>query len=114
MLLEEWLKVAVIGLAMGCVSLTLTKAQVFKGMRDWIASKSAFLGKLFQCPFCMSFWVNFAPVLYYKPRVIQSEFAWVDITLSYFVVVIVSALGAAIIFRSYAPMMAPPPDEDEA
>ena len=50
---------AVLGLVVGTISMTVTKAVVFKWFRDRL--KRPWLKELFSCPYCFSHWVATAP-----------------------------------------------------
>lgn len=54
-----FLYLTVLALAVSAISVTVTKSSVAKPMREWIKSRSPFLGKLFSCPYCFSHWVSF-------------------------------------------------------
>ncbi len=54
----------IVASAVGTISLTVTKTKIFKPLREWIKTKSAFLGGLFECPYCFSFYVA---ALFYIP-----------------------------------------------
>ena len=50
-----------------CISFTVTDSAVFRPFRDWVKSKSKFLGELFQCGFCFGFWVALPMDLFMQP-----------------------------------------------
>ena len=56
-----------LSLVSACISFTVAEAAVFKGVREWIKKRSAFLGKLVSCFFCLGFWVSFALVARVQP-----------------------------------------------
>jgi hypothetical protein len=45
---------------MGCAGITviLVSSDIIEPVRDFISSKSNFLGKLINCPMCLGFWVG--------------------------------------------------------
>lgn len=53
------------------VTLTITKAGIFAPLRNFIASKSKWLGELARCPYCMSHWVSLGTVVLFKPVVLD-------------------------------------------
>jgi len=73
------------------VSFTVTETKLFKPLRDWIAGKNSFFGKLLNCGYCFCHWAALILVIIYKPRLF--EFLWL---LDYFLTALVIAwLGAA-------------------
>lgn len=77
--------VLLLSLACAGISTTITEMEIFKGVREWIKSKSTWLGKLFSCGYCMSHWIAFGLVIVYQPRLYYSHCTIVD----YFLTVIV-------------------------
>ena len=71
-------QVAVLSLAIGVVSLTLTQAAIFEWLRDWIEDRSEFLGELFNCPYCMAHWVALGAMIIYQPMLIGTGPVWVN------------------------------------
>lgn len=55
MLLKPCLLLLVLGLVVGTISMTLTKAFIFKGLRDKL--KVTWMKELFNCPYCTGHWV---------------------------------------------------------
>lgn len=56
--------------AVGATSLTISRAKVFEGTREWIKQKNGFVGKLVSCPYCVSHWVAFALTFWYRRQLI--------------------------------------------
>ena len=94
-------EIFVLALAVGAISLTLTKAGIFAGFRDLISSLSGWLGSLFECPYCMAHWIALGTMFLYKPMLIASGRSWVDLTVSYFALVALSSLVAGAIYRLF-------------
>ena len=61
-----------ISIAVSVVSMTVTKAVVFKPLRDYVKKKSEFFGELLSCPFCFSFWLALPLQAMFKIRLISS------------------------------------------
>ena len=93
-----------IALAGSTISMTLTKAMIFKPLRDKIKSKSDFFGDLFTCPYCMSHWVNLLlleltqpSLLSLFPRIIIPG---VNHVLVWLALVAISAYGSGLIYKA--------------
>ena len=100
-------------MAVATVAMTITKATLFKDLRGWSKKQSRLLGELMSCPFCMSFWVATAGVLYYKPRPIVSDIAGFDYMAAILVVVCLSSFWCGLIFKAYSQMSSPEEDPPE-
>ncbi|NUO09969.1 MAG: DUF1360 domain-containing protein [Candidatus Brocadia sp.] len=50
------------------ISFAVTETKIFKPMREWVKGKNAFLGELISCGYCFGYWVAFALVAIYQPR----------------------------------------------
>ncbi|UCH92598.1 MAG: DUF1360 domain-containing protein [Candidatus Aminicenantes bacterium] len=68
------------------ISFTITETKIFKPFREWMKKKSAFLGDLLSCGYCLGHWGAFALVAVYQPRLFESW--WL---LDYFLSAIVIA-----------------------
>lgn len=49
------------------ITIILTSGAILDGFRSWVAQRSAFLGKLIDCPMCSGFWVGLLYGLYVAP-----------------------------------------------
>lgn len=47
-----------LGLAVATLSITLTRARIFKPVRDWLQTKDALAFKLASCPYCAAHWFS--------------------------------------------------------
>ena len=54
------------------VAFTLSETALFAGARDWAKGRSARLGKLAGCGYCLGHWVALGLVTIYRPRL----FVW--------------------------------------
>lgn len=59
-----------LSLATASISFTVTEAKIFKTFRDWLKSRSRFLGDLFACGYCLGHWLAFALTAVYRPRLL--------------------------------------------
>jgi hypothetical protein len=94
---EAFLTTVILAVAVAAVSMTVARAKVSKGFRDWVASKSTWLGDLFNCPYCISHWITFAAVAWYRPRVVTSGFILFDWIVSVFLIVAMASLVSGVI-----------------
>lgn len=95
------LDLLVLALAIATVSMTISKTYIFRALRDFLEERSEWLEKLFSCPYCLSHWLSFAAVALYQPRPIESGFLIVDLAVSAFAVVCLSAWFGGLIFRAF-------------
>lgn len=91
-------QVAVLALATAAISATVSKARVFAFAREWIASRNTWLGELVSCSYCTSHWVAIALVAIYRPVLISQCIA-VDLLVSVFGVVAISAIVSGVIIK---------------
>lgn len=96
-----------LSLVVGCVTLTLSKAWVFKPLRDYLASKSDFLGDLLNCTYCTSHWVSAGVFLVFQPKLLQ--FPVTNAILCWLLMVVFGSGALWFIFQCHS---AVPSDED--
>ena len=89
-----------LGLCCATVSYTLTRGSIFADLRMWTIRKSYWLGKLVQCPYCMSHWVALGAMIIFQPKMIGGS-TWADYISTGFALTGLSALGAGSIFKLF-------------
>ena len=100
-------QIVVMALAVGTVSMTITKANIFAWLRDWmdrLADHHSFMewfADLFQCPYCMSHWIALGLMLIYQPLLLDTGNKWPDLVVSWFALVALGALSAGAIYRIF-------------
>jgi hypothetical protein len=72
------------------VTFTLSEATVFAGARERVKDRSAWLGKMACCGYCLGHWFAFGLVAIYRPKLFQGW--WL---LDYFLTALVIAWLAA-------------------
>lgn len=97
--LEQLWICLVIALMSSCISITVTQQEMFRPLREWTAKKNAMIGYLFRCFYCFSHWVVFAGVALYQPVLIHSGFRLVDLTVTAFFTVGLTAMFSGIILK---------------
>lgn len=60
----QWVYLSVI---VWVVSTSLARARAFRPFRQWVRSKSAYVGEGVSCQFCISHWIAFVVVLLVRP-----------------------------------------------
>ena len=100
---ERILVLLCIAMAVSVVSITVTKAVIFKRVREWIENRSVFFGELFSCPFCFSFYVTLG-FLVISPFNVVPSFGYMSIVLTYFVVIGIAAVFTGIIYHLFSLM----------
>jgi len=94
-------QVVVMALAIGTVSMTITKANVFEWLRSWLEDRNDFLADLFSCPYCMSHWIALGVMFMYQPLLIDTGSRWPDLMISWFALVALGSLAAGAILRIF-------------
>ncbi len=87
-----------LGLATSALSVTLTKADIAKPLREWVTRKWG-PATLLSCPFCTSYWIAAPLTLVYRPFVLQS-YAVVDMFVSMLAIVGVAAVVSGITIQT--------------
>jgi hypothetical protein len=83
-------QVVLLSLVTGSVAFTLCETRLFAAPRDWVKGRSAWLGKLAGCGYCLAHWVALGLVAIYHPRLFEAW--WL---LDYFLTALVIAWLAA-------------------
>ena len=91
-------EVFVLSLATTAISVTISKSEVFSSTREFIAGISHWLGELVSCSYCLSHWVAIVFVAIYKPVIIEKYF-YIDLIVSMFAIVTISAILSGIIIK---------------
>ena len=103
------LAVLIISLAVSSVSMTISKALVFKRFRDFLSGKNYWLGKLVSCPYCLSHWVSLFFVIIYRPKIITMDYQIIfsfiiEYATSLFVVVTFASFWSFLICHTFMAM----------
>lgn len=91
-------QVAVLALATSAISVTVSKSRVFASPRNWIASRSSWLGELMSCSYCTSHWVAIALIAIYRPAIV-TQWIVVDLLVSMFGLVAIAAIVSGAIIK---------------
>ena len=75
-----------LSLVTASVSYTLSETKLFEPFRNWLTKRFNLLGKLFNCGYCLGFWIAFGLVAIYQPRLFSFWFL-----LHYFLTALVIA-----------------------
>lgn len=89
----------VIALVSACIAISVTQQEMFRPLRQWAARKHAMAGHLFSCFYCFSHWVVFAGIVIYRPVVVTSGNTLVDLVVTAFFTVGLSALCSGVILQ---------------
>jgi hypothetical protein len=65
-------EVVLLSLVTASVAFTLCETTLFAGLREWVKARSAWLGKLVCCGYCLGHWIAFGLVAVYRPRLFQT------------------------------------------
>lgn len=72
------MKIIYLSFVTACISFTISETKLFEPLRNWLETKITFLGKLFNCGYCLGHWVAFLLVAIYQPRLFVSFFFLID------------------------------------
>ncbi|MGW8177511.1 MAG: DUF1360 domain-containing protein [bacterium] len=114
-MLVDWNAVAIVVLLAGAcatMAMTLTKAVIFRGFREWVKTKSEFLGELFSCPYCTSHWIAGVLAVVFRPRMIVTNVV-LDVIVSALVIIALTAPWCKLIFWSYSEIVGYEEDEED-
>ena len=81
--------------------MTVTRSAIFAPMREAIEKRSEWFGELFSCQYCFSHWLSFAAVAVFRPLPVTSGNLIVDLIVSAFVLVTLTAWCCGLILRSF-------------
>lgn len=102
-LTERIFTLVCIAMAVSTVALTVTKAVVFRPLRELIgATKIGFLIELFSCPYCFSFWVAALFQVIHPFNAVHLGFFGYLIT--YFATIAIAAIVSGIVFYLFTLM----------
>jgi hypothetical protein len=98
----EFAKLFYLSLAVGAMSMTISKAKLFRATRRFIARKSESVGELIECPYCIGHWLSFVLAAIYFPRVLISRCWILDWFVSAMATVALSAVTCKLIDWTYS------------
>ena len=96
--MDDFILILYLGLATSAASVTLTKADVTQGLRDWVVKRLG-EGTLLSCPFCTSFWIAAPLTLVYRP-IVKSVLLPIDLLVSAAAVVGIAAVVSGAIIQT--------------
>ncbi|MBU9845837.1 DUF1360 domain-containing protein [Rahnella ecdela] len=91
----------IIALAASSISMSITQADLFETMRNWIEKKNNTLGHLFKCFYCFSHWVVFAGMVIYHPLIINSNYIVADWLVSAFLTLTLTTFINGLMFKVF-------------
>lgn len=65
-------QVVLLSLVTASVAFTISEAQVFAGIRERMKGFNPWFGKLVSCSYCLGYWVAFALVAIYRPKLFDA------------------------------------------
>jgi len=92
----ELIELLAVSLAVSGVSITISRSQMFQTVRVWAFGVNDWFGELLSCWWCVSHWIAFLFVAYYRVTVLESEFVVLDLFFNTFVVVALAGLTSAL------------------
>ena len=101
LVVRQLFELLVLALATSTISVTITKAGIFKPLRERIARLNDWAGELFSCPYCMAHWVAAGMVGVSQPVLISTGVYVLDVIISYFAVIAVAAVWSGLVIRAF-------------
>jgi len=95
--------VLLLSAATASVAFTISETILFRSFREFVKARSAWLGKLFSCGYCLGHWVALGLVAAYRPRLFFSSYVGLDYALTVLLVAWVAAFQwilLAILFKA--------------
>jgi hypothetical protein len=62
---------ALLSLPTACIAFTVSETKVFAPLRDRAGGRSAWLGRLLSCGYCLGVWVSLGLVIVYRPLLFE-------------------------------------------
>jgi len=100
----EYINALGLSLVASTTSVTLTKARVFRELREVVTGWNAWLGKLVHCPYCMSHWISLVLVMVYHPGLTHCGFPVLDDAVSVFIIVAMATVWSKHVSESLQTM----------
>ena len=110
-LASNGLMMVVLSMATAAIDMTVSKASIFEGFREWVEKRSDWFSEMIGCPYCLSHWVAFGMVALYQPvllRCVLAKVHWgfvvVDLFVSAMAIVMMASYFSGLIYRSVKQM----------
>lgn len=97
---ESLWKCIVLSLVVSSTSYTITITDIFEPIRNLLAKKSYWLGKLFSCFHCLSHWITFVLVAIYQPQIIPGDNSFINFAVSAFFIIQMATYFTGLVFKS--------------
>ena len=103
---EKWTPVnalytlVILGAATGNIALFLAKSPLLNSFHDWLDKDFPLIGKLYDCPWCLSHYLAAFFMFVYHPVLLDSGPYWLDWFASWMVMVLVAVVVARLIYSS--------------
>lgn len=96
---KQYSDLLTLGITIGVFCLTISKSKLFASFRESVRYWSGFLHDLVSCYFCLSQWVSFGVAMIYRPHILNSGIRFFDFISDVGVMVGVSSIFAAALFK---------------
>jgi hypothetical protein len=102
--LNAILEFLIIALAGSAISMTLSKSEIFEKFRDWVVSKNDFLGKLINCPYCTSHYVNFTLLVLCNSEILKMFPPVINYVVVVFAMITITSFFSGVIYKAMEQM----------
>lgn len=89
-------------IAVAAMAVTITKGKIFLKQRIWLRLRSPWIGKLFSCPYCLCHWLIAVTMIWYHPILTNLGYVWVDLVITGFCLIGISALYIGLIVKLFS------------
>lgn len=69
----DLLQILLLSMVCACASFTVAETAVFRPFREAVLRRSAWLGKLVCCGYCLGCWIALGLVIAYRPRAFHAH-----------------------------------------
>lgn len=95
----------VLAMVVSGTSYTITGTEIFEPLRRFLVARSKWLGHLISCFYCTSHWITFLLVALYRPVLVETSFALVNLAISAFFVIQLATFLTGLLFKSFSIIM---------
>jgi hypothetical protein len=99
--LQLFVTIFTLSTASMAIAVTLSKGKIFRAQRLWIRSKSSWIGQLMSCPYCLCHWIVAVVTLMYRPCLLHSSVPFVDLAISLFCIIGITAFEIGILLSLF-------------
>jgi len=112
-MLEKFFVLLYLAFATSAISVTLTRADIAQGLRDWLERLVAPRPHPLSCPYCTSHWVSILLVMVYRPAAL-TLFAPFDLMVTWLAIVGMAGVISGVIVSTIPLPPKPQPEKEKS